>query len=126
MENIGKVSTYTIEMFGHMITINPIPIVMTWLVMGLLVAACLFFGKNFKLIPGTQQSILEMIYELEVTLFNHNLNMLDEKHSEYDQWLSTNKEIQAEIMRLRFIYEKMGGAWENIQEEEYDERGEQV
>jgi hypothetical protein len=70
--------------------------------------------------------ILEMIYELEVTLFNHNLNMLDEKHSEYDQWLSTNKEIQAEIMRLRFIYEKMGGAWENIQEEEYDERGEQV
>jgi hypothetical protein len=28
---------------------------------------------------------------------------------------------------MRFIYEKMGGAWENIQEEEmFDERGESV
>ena len=28
--------------------------------------------------------ILEMTYELETALFNHNLNMLDEKHSDYD------------------------------------------
>tara|TARA_Y100000389_G_scaffold108576_1_gene105719 strand:+ start:5639 stop:5947 length:309 start_codon:yes stop_codon:yes gene_type:complete len=71
--------------------------------------------------------ILEMTYELETALFNHNLNMLDEQHSDYEAWLETNKEIQKEIYRMRFIYEKMGGAWENIQEEEmFDERGESI
>lgn len=70
--------------------------------------------------------ILEMIYDLEAALFNHNLNMLDETHSEYEAWVSTNKELQKEIYRMRYIYEKMGGAWENFQEEEFDERGEQV
>ena len=83
---------------------------------------------EYKLLSHSDKlgMILEMIYDLEAALFNHNLNMLDEKHSEYDSWVATNKEIQKEIYRMRFIYEKMGGAWENIQEDEYDERGEQI
>lgn len=83
---------------------------------------------EYKLLSHSDKlaMLLEAIYDLEAALFNHNLNMLDEKHSEYDAWYTTNKEIQKEIYRMRYIYEKMGGAWENIQEDEYDERGEQV
>jgi len=83
---------------------------------------------EYKLLSHSDKlgMILEMIYDLEAALFNHNLNMLDETHSEYESWVSTNKELQKEIYRMRYIYEKMGGAWENFQEEEFDERGEQV
>jgi hypothetical protein len=84
--------------------------------------------KNFeyKLLSHSDkiQMLLEMLYELEQTLFNHNINKLDEKHSEYPEWEATNKEIQKEIMRMRFLYEKIGGSWDIQDEDEYDERGE--
>jgi hypothetical protein len=70
--------------------------------------------------------LLDALYELETALFNHNINMLDEKHSQYAEWKATDDEIKKEIGRIRFIYEKMGGAWENLQDDEFDERGEQV
>ena len=70
--------------------------------------------------------ILEALLDYETALFNHNMNMLDETHSEYDAWKATNDEIMQEINRLRFIYEKMGGSWENFQEIEYDEYGEPI
>jgi hypothetical protein len=51
--------------------------------------------------------------------------MLDENHSEYSAWKETKDEIEREIMRLRFLYEKLGGSWENFQDyPEVDERGE--
>ena len=66
--------------------------------------------KNFeyKLLSHSDkiQMLLEMLYELEQTLFNHNINKLDEKHSEYPEWEATNKEIQKEIMRMRFYMKK--------------------
>ena len=65
--------------------------------------------------------LLEMMYELEGALFAHNVNMLDKEHSGYNEWLSRKKDIEGEINRLRFIYEKMGGAWENIDDDEWDE-----
>ena len=52
--------------------------------------------------------------------------MLDENHSEYPAWKATKDEIEAEIMRLRYLYEKLGGGWENFQEMEYDEYGEPI
>ena len=64
--------------------------------------------------------------DYETALFNHNINMLDENHSEYPAWKATKDEIEAEIMRLRYLYEKLGGGWENFQEMEYDEYGEQI
>ena len=68
--------------------------------------------------------LLEGMYELEQALFNHNINRLDEKHSEYPAWKATNDELEAEVYRLRYIYEKMGGGWDNAQE--YDEYGEPI
>ena len=68
-------------------------------------------GHNDKL-----SMLLEAMLELESALFNHNINMLDETHSEYPAWKGTNDEIIKEINRIRYIYEKMGGGWENIQE----------
>jgi len=73
--------------------------------------------------------ILETLLELETALFSHNMNMLDETHSEYPEWKATNDEIEKEINRLRYVYERMGGGWENFQEldePEYDEYGEEV
>tara|TARA_B100001559_G_C16329912_1_gene542876 strand:+ start:263 stop:568 length:306 start_codon:yes stop_codon:yes gene_type:complete len=73
--------------------------------------------------------ILETLLELETALFSHNMNMLDEKHSEYPQWKATNDEIVSEINRLRYVYERMGGGWENFDESaepEYNEYGEEV
>jgi len=73
--------------------------------------------------------ILETLLELETALFSHNMNMLDENHSEYSQWKATNDEIVNEISRLRYVYERMGGGWENFDEfaePEYDEYGEEV
>ena len=68
-------------------------------------------GHNDKL-----SMLLEAMLELESALFNHNINMLDETHSEYHAWKSTNDELIKEINRIRYIYEKMGGGWENLQE----------
>jgi len=69
--------------------------------------------------------LLEAMLDYEQALFNHNINMLDENHSEYSAWKETKDEIQREIMRLRFLYEKLGGSWENFQDyPEVDERGE--
>ena len=38
--------------------------------------------------------ILEALLDYETALFNHNMNMLDETHSEYDAWKATNDEIK--------------------------------
>ena len=35
--------------------------------------------------------LLEMMYELEAALFAHNINMLDKKHSQYNEWLERKK-----------------------------------
>ena len=81
-------------------------------------------GHNDKL-----SMLLEAMLELESALFNHNINMLDETHSEYHAWKSTNDELIKEINRIRYIYEKMGGGWENFQEgnePEYDMYGQEL
>lgn len=68
--------------------------------------------------------VLEGMFNMEQALFQHNMNRLAENHSDYDEWVSTDKDIKKEIMRLRYVYEKMGGNWENTQE--FDEYGEPV
>ena len=65
--------------------------------------------------------LLEMMYELESALFAHNINMLDKEHSAYNEWLERKNDIENEINRMRFIYEKLGGAWENLQDEDWEE-----
>lgn len=68
--------------------------------------------------------ILENMFNMEQALFMHNMNRLAEDHSDYASWRDTEKEIKQEIMRLRYVYENMGGNWENTQE--YDEYGEPI
>ena len=65
--------------------------------------------------------LLEMMYELEAALFAHNINMLDKNHSQYNEWLERKNDIETEINRMRFIYEKLGGAWENLQDDDWEE-----
>ena len=84
---------------------------------------------DYKLLSHADklQMVLEQLLGLEETFFLHNINMLDKDHSEYNAWLATRKEIEAEIMRMRTIFEKLGGNWELIQnEQEVDEYGEPV
>ena len=85
-------------------------------------------GFEYKLLSHGDKLglLLEAMLDYETALFNHNINMLDENHSEYPAWKATKDEIEAEIMRLRYLYEKLGGGWENFQEMEYDEYGEQI
>ena len=52
--------------------------------------------------------------------------MLDENHSEYPSWKETYDEILKELERLRYIFENMGGNWENLQQPNIDEYGEEV
>ena len=73
MDNIGKVATYTFNLFGQSITVNPITISMTWLVIGILVCLCVYLGRNFTMVPSNKQSILEMIYEFIADLTNSTL-----------------------------------------------------
>lgn len=82
---------------------------------------------DYKLLGHSDKlgMLLQMMYELEEALFNHNINMLDENHSEYESWFEAKTEIISEIDRLRFIYEGMGGSWENLQLN-IDEYGEEV
>ena len=73
--------------------------------------------------------LLSLMFELEEALFNHNINMIDENQSEYPAWKATNDEIVNEINRLRYVYERMGGGWENFQEgnePEYDMYGQEL
>ena len=70
--------------------------------------------------------LLSLMFELEEALFNHNINMLDENHSEYPSWKETYDEILKELERLRYIFENMGGNWENLQQTNIDEYGEEV
>tara|TARA_A100001391_G_scaffold144625_1_gene102312 strand:- start:19 stop:348 length:330 start_codon:yes stop_codon:yes gene_type:complete len=65
--------------------------------------------------------LLEMMFELEQALFAHNINMLDKEHSQYQEWYERKVDIENEIGRLRFIYEKLGGAWENLQDDMWEE-----
>ena len=82
---------------------------------------------DYKLLGHSDKlaMLLQMMYELEEALFNHNINMLDENHSEYGSWLEAKNEIVSEIDRLRYIYENMGGSWENLQLN-IDEYGEEA
>lgn len=70
MDQLGKVTLYTFELFGKSITINPIPIIMMWIVMALLVLISIFSTRRFKMVPGKIQSIFELIYEFleEITV----------------------------------------------------------
>ncbi len=74
--------------------------------------------------------LLDQMFALEGALFAHNINMLDEKHSMYPEWKEKQTQLENEIYRLRYIYEKMGGAWENLQdiewEQDFDEYGEPI
>ena len=88
-------------------------------------------GFEYKLLNHADKLglLLEAMLDYETVLFNHNINMLDENHSEYPAWKATKDEIEAEIMRLRFLYEKLGGSWDNFQDmgiQRYDEYGEPV
>ena len=65
--------------------------------------------------------LLEMMFDLEQALFAHNINMLDKEHSQYQEWYERKVDIENEIGRLRFIYEKLGGAWENLQDDMWEE-----
>lgn len=59
MEQIGHVASYTIPFLG--ITINPVTILMTWIVMAFLVISSFLATRKPSLVPSKGQSIFEMI-----------------------------------------------------------------
>ena len=62
MENIGKITFSTLELFGLTIKYNPNMVLMTWLVMTILVILALITSKKLNLIPNKLQSIFELVY----------------------------------------------------------------
>ncbi len=70
MDGLAEVTIYTLNLFGKTITINPIPIVMTWIISALILVVALIAKVNLKLVPGPLQSFFEIIYDFlkEITL----------------------------------------------------------
>ena len=70
MDSLAEVSIFTLNLFGKSITVNPVPIVMTWVITLILFVVALVAKFNLKLIPGPLQSFFEIIYDFlkEITL----------------------------------------------------------
>ena len=70
MESLSEVSIYTLNLFGKAISVNPVPIVMTWVITLILFLVALIAKVNLKLVPGPLQSFFEIIYDFlkEITL----------------------------------------------------------
>ena len=63
MENLGKVTLSTIELFGQTITFNPLTFFWTYVVMFILIVAGFVMARSFRLIPTGPQNALEVIYD---------------------------------------------------------------
>jgi hypothetical protein len=52
-------------------------------------------GFEYKLLNHADKLglLLEAMLDYETVLFNHNINMLDENHSDYPAWKATKDEI---------------------------------
>jgi F-type H+-transporting ATPase subunit a len=70
LDSIGKVTLSTITLFGKSISFNPNVLIMTWVVMASLVLIGYLATRRLKVIPGTLQNIVEIIYDFlrEITL----------------------------------------------------------
>ena len=62
MENLGKVTQITMELLGYQFTFNPIMLVMTWIVMGVLFLLALLGSRKLTMVPGKTQSIFELAF----------------------------------------------------------------
>ncbi|NQY73699.1 MAG: F0F1 ATP synthase subunit A [Candidatus Margulisbacteria bacterium] len=63
MDEIGKVTLSTITLLGREITFNPNMIIMTWVVMGILIALSFFAARGLKSVPGKLQNMFEIVIE---------------------------------------------------------------
>ena len=63
MDSIGKVYSYTVDIFGLSFSVNPVNIMMTWVVIGLMVILCAWLTKGLKKVPGNKQNIAELLFQ---------------------------------------------------------------
>lgn len=63
MDKIGEIKTLTLNLFGHVISLNSNMIIMTYVVMAFLVTCAVLSTKKLRLIPRPLQNMMEVIYE---------------------------------------------------------------
>tara|TARA_B100000700_G_C14931386_1_gene802115 strand:- start:301 stop:1191 length:891 start_codon:yes stop_codon:yes gene_type:complete len=63
VDQLGKVTTATISIFGKAITFNVVNVVMTWVIIALLLVLILAAVRRLNIVPNKIQSIFELIYE---------------------------------------------------------------
>lgn len=65
-----------------------------------------FVNDEFK-----KDYVLQRIAAAERAHFELMVDRLDERHSEYEEWLEAVNEVIAEIERLKYIYRQLGGSF---------------
>lgn len=73
MDNIGNTVEFSFSIFGHLITIDPINIMMTWIVMALILVTFYLLTRKLKLIPDKKQNMIEVCYEFVAELTTSTL-----------------------------------------------------
>lgn len=63
MDKIGEISTVSVTIFGHAITLNSTMLIMTYVVIAFLVVCAILSTKKLRLIPRPLQNMVEVIYE---------------------------------------------------------------
>ena len=63
MNNLSAPVLKTLTFFGHTFSINPNPIIMTWIVMFLLVIFGVLATRKLRSVPSTSQNLVEVIFD---------------------------------------------------------------
>jgi F-type H+-transporting ATPase subunit a len=63
MEELTKITSASINLFGHIITFNPNVFYMTWLVMALIIIVLFLSTRKLTVIPHKSQNIVEVVVD---------------------------------------------------------------
>ena len=63
MDNLAPPVLTSLSILGHSFQINLNPIIMTWVVMGLLVIFALLATRSLRSVPSTGQNLVEIVYD---------------------------------------------------------------
>lgn len=64
MDEITRMPQWTFDLFGYGVTLNVMPLVNTWMIMGVLILFGFMASRQTKLVPNPLQSVAEMLIKV--------------------------------------------------------------
>lgn len=80
MEDITRIPQWSFAVSGYQLTVNTSTVVMSWIVMGVLIAFGLLATRKARLVPGPVQSVAEVVVQAFRNLVRETLGVLGDRY----------------------------------------------